>query len=220
MLAGGLCSARRRGRTLGLPADWTLRSRDTDGLTRCPFRLKGGVRGRRGQTPGLDDLRARCPARRGRLQSLDEAVTNVSAARTPLVRPEQARSVARPLALASLRRSAGALISRSIRRRVHVGGRQCLPVVAAPADRYCLVLHAGSGKFAGGVGVDGQPEPQPGRPRRSGPSSSNDASLSPTNCRENMESARSSRRPRGGRRRRGGGRAAASRTRRRTPGSG
>ena len=44
MLAAGLCSARRRGRTLGLPADWTLRSRDTDGLTRCPFRLGAQLR--------------------------------------------------------------------------------------------------------------------------------------------------------------------------------
>ena len=44
MLAAGRCSARRRGRTLGLPADWTLRSRDTGGLTRCPFRLGGALR--------------------------------------------------------------------------------------------------------------------------------------------------------------------------------
>ena len=57
MLAAGLCSARRRGRTLGLPADWTLRSRDTDGLTRCPFRLEGSVPVEARDTLGIDEVR-------------------------------------------------------------------------------------------------------------------------------------------------------------------
>jgi putative transposase len=39
----------------------------------------------------LDDLRARCPAGRGRLQPLDEAGTSLSAARPPPGHPRQAR---------------------------------------------------------------------------------------------------------------------------------
>src|SRR6266511_353159 len=38
-----------------------------------------------------DDLRARCPAGRGRMRSLDEAGTGLSAARTPPARPMRAR---------------------------------------------------------------------------------------------------------------------------------
>ena len=43
------------------------------------------------RTTGMDDARARCPAGRGRLQSLYEAGASLPAARTPAARPEQVR---------------------------------------------------------------------------------------------------------------------------------
>jgi hypothetical protein len=76
MLAAGLCSARRRVRTLGLPADSTLRSRDTDGSTRCPFRLVAIVSADAYETPAPDDTRVRRPGACRRPQPRAKAGAN------------------------------------------------------------------------------------------------------------------------------------------------
>jgi hypothetical protein len=68
----------------------TVMPRSSGALPLSP--LQANVAEFRPRTLAADDLRARCPARRGRLQSLDEAGTSLSAARTPSGRPSSESS--------------------------------------------------------------------------------------------------------------------------------